>query len=412
MAANSYAERDEMAAGAARQTMRWLAVACFAAFAVLFTVLGSIALFGHASDGDPVVRLELQPQAPPERAVEHKVALQAKPATNATPAMTATAPKPSGDHTSGDHISPLSPGPIQQTPPPPATPSAQIPADASLPPQIVPSTIVKPVFADRALIADPALIEQTEQGPLPRIADDGRTPMTAYAPPTAAGKGPRIAIVIGGLGISARATAAAIQSLPAGVTLAFAPYADDVQRWVAEARRQGHEVLLEVPMEPYDFPDSDPGPHTLRAAVGEESNMQRLVWSLTRFSGYAGVTNLLGGRLLADADSLEPVMTYLSRRGVLFFESGAQSQSVAPGIARRIAAPYVQSAVTLDTIQTGTEIDARLSELENLARSSGSAAGTGFLYPVTIDRVADWAKSLPGRGFVLVPVSAIVASSR
>ena len=106
--------------------------------------------------------------------------------------------------------------------------------------------------------------------------------------------------VISGLGISAKATSAAIAGLPADVTLAFAPYDDDVQRWVSEARRQGHEVLLELPMEPYDFPDSDPGPHTLRAGVGEESNTQRLTWSLTRFTGYAGVTNLLGGRFLGD----------------------------------------------------------------------------------------------------------------
>jgi polysaccharide deacetylase 2 family uncharacterized protein YibQ len=281
-----------------------------------------------------------------------------------------------------------------------------------LPAQTVPAKVLSPIYAGRVLVADPALIEQSEQGPLPRIANDGREPMTAYAPPAPGGKAPRIAIVISGLGISARSTSAAIKELPENVTLAFAPYADDVQRWVVEARRDGHEVLLEIPMEPYDFPDSDPGPHTLRAAVGEESNMQRLIWSLTRFTGYAGVTNLLGGRLLADGDSLEPVMTYLARRGVLFFDSGPQAHSVAPDIARRIAAPYVQSAVSLDTIQTGMEIDARLSELEKLARTNGRAAATGFLYPVTIERVANWAHGLSGRGFVLVPVSALVVATK
>jgi polysaccharide deacetylase 2 family uncharacterized protein YibQ len=58
------------------------------------------------------------------------------------------------------------------------------------------------------------------------------------------------------------------------------------------------------------------------------------------------------------------------------------------------------------------EIDARLSELEKLARTNGSAAATGFLLPVTIDRVANWAEGLEGRGFVLVPASAIVAPSK
>ena len=105
--------------------------------------------------------------------------------------------------------------------------------------------------------------------------------------------------MVSGLGISAKATTAALASLPPGVTLGFAPYAGDVQHWVNEARQFGHEVVLEVPMEPFDFPDSDPGPHTLRAGVDEDSNIQRLTWTLSRFTGYAGVTNLLGRRFLS-----------------------------------------------------------------------------------------------------------------
>jgi len=128
----------------------------------------------------------------------------------------------------------------------------------------------------------------------------------------------------------AEATRTALDSLPAGVTLGFAPYADDVGQWAAQARGKGHEVLLEIPMEPYDFPDSDPGPHTLRAGQEEEDNTQRLTWALTRFTGYAGVTNLLGQRFLSDSEALSPTLTYLSRRGLYFFDNGAASQSVAP----------------------------------------------------------------------------------
>jgi polysaccharide deacetylase 2 family uncharacterized protein YibQ len=274
---------------------------------------------------------------------------------------------------------------------------------------MVPGKIDKPVFAGRALVADPALIETTAEGPLPRIADDGRMPMNAYAPPIAASARPRIALIMSGLGISAKQTASALDALPSQVTLAFEPYSGDVQHWVSEARRRGHEALLEVPMEPYDFPDSDPGPHTLRASVSEESNTERLTWSLTRFTGYAGITNLLGGRFLADPDSLAPVMTFLSRRGLFFFDSSPDSRSAAPDVARQTNAPYVQSTLAIDAIQTAMEIDARLSDLETRARASNSAAGTGFVFPVTVERVASWAKGLSGRGFVLVPASAIVA---
>jgi uncharacterized protein len=269
--------------------------------------------------------------------------------------------------------------------------------------------VTKPIYAGTALLADPALVENTAQGPLPRIADDGRKPMTVYAAPAPAAVKFKIAIVVSGLGLSAMATKSALDTLPVGVTLGFAPYAADVGQWTAQARSRGHELLLEIPMEPYDFPDSDPGPHTLRAGQEEEANTQRLTWAMTRFTGYAGVTNLLGQRFLSDSEALSPALTYLNRRGLYFFDNGAATQSVVPMVAGQVGIPAVQGGAALDTIQTALEIDRKLSELETQARANGSAVGSAFLYPVSIARIAAWAKGLESRGFVLVPVSAILA---
>ncbi len=273
--------------------------------------------------------------------------------------------------------------------------------------------VTKPLYAGKALLADPALVQNVALGPLPRIADDGRKPMTAYAAPAAAAdKKFRIAIVVNGLGMSAPATKAALDGLPSAVTLGFEPYAGDVSQWVSEARAKGHEVLLEIPMEPFDFPESDPGPHTLRAGQDQDANVQRLNWALSRFTGYAGVTNLLGQRLLTDADALSPVLTSLNRRGLYFFDNGAAAQSVVPTVASQLGMPAAESGAAVDTIQTALEIDRRLSELETQARANGSAVGSAFLYPVSVTRIAQWARGLESRGFVLVPVSAIVTQPK
>ncbi len=271
--------------------------------------------------------------------------------------------------------------------------------------------ITRVLRAGSALLADPALIENTSQGPLPRIADDGRRPMTAYAGPVPSSAKVKIAIVVSGLGLSASATQSALSGLPGGVTLAFAPYAGDVGEWVSKARGKGHEVLLEIPMEPFDFPDSDPGPHTLRSGQDENANIQRLTWALSRFTGYAGVTNLLGQRFLGDSDALAPALTYLNRRGLYFFDNGAASQSVATTVSGQVGMPAA-SGTQLDAIPTALEIDRHLSELETAARANGGAVGSAFLYPVSVARIAAWAKGLESRGFVLVPVSAIVTQKK
>jgi len=146
----------------------------------------------------------------------------------------------------------------------------------------------------------------------------------------------------------------------------------------------------------------------LRSGVDHDANGQRLEWALSRFTGYAGVTNFLGQRFLADADALAPTLTQLSRRGLYFYDNGAVTQSAAADVAGRLSAPFVKANETLDGIQTALEIDKHLSDLENAARAHGSAVGSAFLYPISIERIALWSKGIEKRGFVLVPVSAIL----
>ena len=54
-------------------------------------------------------------------------------------------------------------------------------------------------------------------------------------------------------------------------------------------------------------------------------------------------------------------------------------------------------------------IDARLAALEQQARDGKPAVGlAGPLRPVTVDRIAAWARGLDGRGIALVPVTALL----
>jgi len=234
--------------------------------------------------------------------------------------------------------------------------------------------------------------------------------MVAYAGAAGVPSGhPRIAIVISGLGISALQTASALEALPAEITLAFAPYASDVQRWVGEARKEGHEVLVEIPMEAIETPGSDPGPHTLRVDQDQEYNTQRLTWALTRFTGYTGVTNLEGSRFLSDDESLAPVLTYVARRGLLFFDDGESRHSMSAEVASRVGVPFAQSTLTIDSIPSAVEIDNKLAQLEAIARANGMAVGSAYASPATVQRLASWVAKSKAHGFVLVPASAIVS---
>ena len=277
------------------------------------------------------------------------------------------------------------------------------------PPRPAPAPPAAPKAKPLREAPDPALIATSPQGPLPIIAPDGRQAWQVYARPfEEAAQKPRIALIMGDLGLSTPSTTAAIQTLPAGVTLAFAPYAANLNDWIAQARAAGHEVILQLPMEPLDYPGNDPGPKALLTGLTADDNLNRLDWVLSRVSGYVGVTNYMGSKFTTSADDLRPVMTSLKRRGLLFLDSRSTQRSVAGRVAREVGLPFVLNNRFIDNEASRTSIDARLDELEKIAQATGTAVGIGYPYPVTIDRMSQWVQRLTAKGAIaLAPVSAV-----
>lgn len=266
------------------------------------------------------------------------------------------------------------------------------------------------VAADGTIVIEPALLAPGPDGPLPVIAPDGRKPMHVYAGRfNLSDTRPRVAVIITGLGLSAQTTQAAIDRLPPGSTLAFSPYGQDLQNWIAAARAKGHEVLLELPMEPFDFPNDDPGTHTLMA--GASDNLAKLDWLMGRFSGYAGVINVQGGKLLASSNDLRPIMSKVAQRGLYLAETGFSQRSVAAELAKETLVAYATASIQIDKVPGPDEIDAALDQLSTLALSQRSAIGSALASPGVIDRISTWAGLLDDRGIAFAPVSAVLPLS-
>ncbi len=262
---------------------------------------------------------------------------------------------------------------------------------------------------------DPRLVDRTRAGALPRIGQDGAKPLDVYARPATGlpdGAAPagRVAIVVGGLGISAAGTRDAIARLPPAVTLAFAPYGQDLDGMAARARSDGHEIMLQVPMEPFDYPDSDPGPHTLTAAARPADNIEHLHWAMGRFPGYVGIVNYMGGKLTADEKALSPVLREIGARGLAFLDDGSSARSVATGF--KGETPVRRADGVVDGIGRADAIDKALERLEAAARGGGVAIGTATALPLSLDRIERWAKGLEARGILLVPASTAFRSER
>lgn len=255
---------------------------------------------------------------------------------------------------------------------------------------------------------EPGLLEQTENGLLPRIDPAGRMPWQVYARPVQLPSDqPRVAIIVTGLGLSATATEASIKRLPGAVTLAFDPYATDLETWVPLARQTGHELLLTIPMATEDFPIQDPGPLALQVAADPEQNVALMEGLLGRMSTYVGVLTAMGSSLLTRDDQIRPVIETLKNRGLMYVDGGVVEKTLAPTVATELGVPRAMVTMRLDRDPSRTAIDARLTDLERLARSQAFVVGITAAYPTALERINAWVPTLGQKGVALAPITAI-----
>ena len=278
-----------------------------------------------------------------------------------------------------------------------------LPAEAAPAPVVGP---LAPLAPDaRQPLAQAPIAGLTAPGPgglLPIISPDGRMPAQVYARPFHDTGAPKVALVIGGLGLNAKTTRQAIEDLPPEVTLSFVPYAEGLQGWIDLARSNGHEVLLEAPMEPLDYPQNDPGPYTLMAQDPAGETTKRLEMLLSRATGYFGVTNYLGGRFLTSDSAMGVFGNAMHQRGLGFIDDGSAG-------GRGGAEPRASAERVIDQDLESGSIDQQLQALESSAQQHGRALASGFAYPVTLQEVQKWASALQSHGVALAPASALMS---
>jgi polysaccharide deacetylase 2 family uncharacterized protein YibQ len=256
---------------------------------------------------------------------------------------------------------------------------------------------------------DPGLTEDTSQGSLPRVGADGRQPWQVYARPfNTADQRPRLAIVIVDLGLARVASDAVIARLPATVTLAFDSQSPVAGAWGARARQDGHETLLMVPMEPFDYPRSDPGTGALLTTLPNTDNIERLLAAMRQGMGYVGITTMTGSRFTDVPDKMRPVLAVLKDRGLMVFDTRVAPHSVVVDMAHDMHVPATVQTERIDQDLSPEAIDKALDQLEKDTRLNGRAVGVTSPEPIVIEKLQAWLKDLPGRGIALAPVSAMV----
>jgi len=249
------------------------------------------------------------------------------------------------------------------------------------------------------------LTRTSKFGPVP--IKGSNSALSAYKRPfeRESGKTP-VSLIIGGLGVNRGLTQDAIQNLPADVTLSFAAHSAGLQGLIDSARADGHEVLIEIPMDSATFDPNEPGADkALLTTVAPAENGDRLDWMMSRAQGYAGLINFNGDIYLTRPDIAGPYMDYLSKTGVGFFTDGAFETPALTGISQSTRQPFKSGNGLIDPHPVPRVIAARLKGLSQTATTGSHPVGVGFVYPETISEVQNWIATLDAQNLQLAPAT-------
>ena len=254
----------------------------------------------------------------------------------------------------------------------------------------------------------PHVSEDTENGPLPIIAKDGRQPWIEYSRNFKhSDRKPRVAIIINNLGLSATYTEQILKLMPKNVTLSFSHISPKLKKWVREARQKGFEVLIDLPMEPDGFPRNDPGRSTLLTSLSEVQNLNRLEYVMVQSGGYVGLLSTHGSKFTLNSELLLPILKAIKDRGLLYVDSRTTSQSLGPELSSDIQLPRAFNDVFIDKIPSQEHITTKLRELERIVMDKKFAVAIARPLPISMEILSEWASSLKKKGIALAPITAI-----
>lgn len=300
--------------------------------------------------------------------------------------------------------------PAAETPPVLETPETAPPAEGAVPaeesaPQ---SSATPPPAATPMPDVNPSLIERTENGDLPVIGSDGGKPWRYYSKPFERKRNqPMVAVVVSGLGLNREVTEDAL-NLHEYVTVSFSPYARDISSWRAATRATGHEMLIDLPLQPANYPLSDPGPYGLILEKGDVEAVRRMQWMMTRFPTSIGFLTPQNEAFTSNDEAMKMLLQSLANRGLMLVMGREPPRKETKDLLDASHTAHAVAGIWLDEEPSGVAIQARLTQLEEQAKKNGYAIGFAQSYPLTLSQLAAWSGSLAGKGIVLVPVSAIV----
>ena len=218
---------------------------------------------------------------------------------------------------------------------------------------------------------------------------------------------PRIALIIDDIGYRV-SHARRFLDLGIPITFSILPRLDNSVNLSLEIKKNGHEIMLHQPMEPYNS-KLDPGPGALYAGDGEEHIMKVIEENISEIPFAAGINNHMGSKFTALPDKMYHALRIVKEKNMFFVDSLTSNHSKGFATAKSLNMAAAHRNMFLDNVVEKSAVLCQLSKLVKIAREHGSAVGIGHPFPQTASAIKTFCNRLTGSGISLVHISEVIS---
>jgi polysaccharide deacetylase 2 family uncharacterized protein YibQ len=216
----------------------------------------------------------------------------------------------------------------------------------------------------------------------------------------------RIALLITGI-INNNDILQKVESLPGEINLGYSPYCPDISEHLSKIAAKGHEIYVQIPFEPENYPIDDPGYFGILRNQHNKGNLSRLNSIITKFPSIKGVYSDPKEKFTSYSEELKPILDEIKKDNLVFLYGNGVGNKIFDNLAKERSITVLYKDSLIDQEVNEASIKARLSELETIANEKGFVLAYARPYPLTLSIISDWINSLDKKGISLAPVSQI-----
>lgn len=214
------------------------------------------------------------------------------------------------------------------------------------------------------------------------------------------GPKPRVVLVIDDLG-NDRESVDRLVEMNFPLNMAVLPYLPHSDYAAREARENGMDVILHLPMEPKyssGYTADDAGEGVLLVGYPISRLKEELRKNILALPGAVGVNNHMGSKFMENEKLVRIVMDELGARGFYFVDSLTTADSVGYRVARNLGVKVLRRDVFIDEADRGKDYTVKqIDRLVKIAEKNGMAVGIGHPYPQTIEALSQYLPEVAGR---------------